>query len=87
MWNDQGIGKFLDDYLVTGGEKGWLNRLAPEAFPGSGDAGAFGCSSREQPCLSSLKGCSDMAAIDRAKEFWVFNAVQKLQVCDGWIDH
>lgn len=84
MWNDHGVGTKLDEFLSSHGEANWLNDLASEAFPGSGDPGSFGCGSRDQPCMSSMQSsdiCETMAGDDRGAEFWIFNAVQKMQVC------
>lgn len=80
VWNDLGVGSCFHEYLTNGGEAGWLTRLAGEMFPGSGDTGAFGCSSLHQPCLLARPfSCSELQASGHGAEFWILNAVQKLQ--------
>ncbi|KAK3703000.1 hypothetical protein LTR37_014730 [Vermiconidia calcicola] len=79
VWNDYGIGTRLDEYISGHGEDNWLNDLASESFPGSGDPGSFGCGSRDQPCLSGMESCETMAGNQRGAEFWIFNAIQKMQ--------
>ncbi|KAK3705243.1 hypothetical protein LTR37_013404 [Vermiconidia calcicola] len=79
VWNDYGIGSTLDEYIGGHGEDNWLNDLASESFPGSGDPGSFGCGSRDQPCMSGMETCETMSGNERGAEFWIFNAVQKMQ--------
>ena len=80
VWNDNGIGTYLDTYLSSNGESGWLNKLASETFPGSGNTGSFGCGSRDQPCMAEVDDCAAMAADGRSAEYWTFNAVRNMQV-------
>lgn len=80
IWNDRGVGNFLDDYLEANGESNWLNNMASGALPGSGDPGSAGCGNRDQSCLPSVSNCAALAAAGHGAEYWVFNAVQKLQV-------
>ncbi|KAK5172373.1 uncharacterized protein LTR77_004012 [Saxophila tyrrhenica] len=79
-WNDFGVGARLDQYIGDQGAANWVNTLASESFPGSGDPGSFGCGSRDQPCMSGLDldTCGVMAADDRGTDFWILNAVQKM---------
>lgn len=82
MWNGHGIGTYLDEYIAGHGEDNWLNDLASEAFPGSGDPGSFGCGSRDQSCFTGLgiDDCQALSDADRGADYWIFNSAQKLQV-------
>jgi len=82
VWNDLGIGKWLDDWLTANGETDWVINLANEAFPSAGDTGAYGCGNRDQKCLTvrDIDDCPTMKELKLPEEYWVFNAVAKLQV-------
>jgi hypothetical protein len=56
--------------------------MAEMALPNSGDSGSFGCGSRDQPCFDDLPDCLVMAEAGFGGEFWIFNAIRKMQV---WI--
>jgi hypothetical protein len=76
------IAPYLDEYLTENGEGEWLNNMAEMALPNSGDSGSFGCGSRDQPCFDDLPDCLEMAEAGFGGEFWIFNAIRKMQV---WI--
>jgi len=53
--------------------------MANEVFVGSGDPGSYGCGQRDQSCLEQLSDCGELQAEGRGREYWIFNAVQKMQ--------
>ena len=86
VWNDRGVGVFLDNYLAgnsNGNETNWLDSMASYTFLLSGDPGSFGCGERDQPCFPHLDDCQPMFEEGRGMEYWVFNAVSRLEVNGG----
>lgn len=79
---DRGVGAFHDEFLSAdsyANEGTWLDKMASDAFPTSGDTGSFGCGHRDQACFNSLPNCQTMFEQGRGKEWWIFNSVQKMQ--------
>ena len=38
VWNDHGVGTYLDDFISENGQDEWLINLAYQALPGSGNS-------------------------------------------------
>ncbi|KAK2764256.1 hypothetical protein FQN54_008948 [Arachnomyces sp. PD_36] len=84
IWNDYGVGKWFDEWLIENGEEDWVRNLDNEIFP-SGDS-TFDCGSLESDCDMD-RHCDQYQEAGYPEAYWVMMAATRAFAAFSYMDN